>query len=224
MESSQDGGDEAPAHYSTGRLTRVQADVVNAWRTRLLEDRPLPGERKRSPELRFLGLDDRPAASCSDVIAAAVAELLEQAPPAELEIARYAFAARRAHRAAGERDSGDAPRFPPVSFYLPGALTDQWEELRTSAFQTVSQIHTRLEIEAAQRFPEPAKGREREAWKRQGLAEAGCPPRVYVIPAGTLARMAIDRCGGAARPTASPRRPSSTPPTCTTSRTGPAVT
>ncbi len=31
------------AHYSTGRLTPAQATVVDWWRARLLEDRPLPG-------------------------------------------------------------------------------------------------------------------------------------------------------------------------------------
>lgn len=54
---------------------------------------------------RLLGLDDRPRASCSDVIAAAVAELLIQAPRGELELARYAHAGWQAQCAAraGER-------------------------------------------------------------------------------------------------------------------------
>jgi hypothetical protein len=58
-----------PAHYSTGRLTRVQADAVNRWRARLMLDRPLSGQKKVLAGLRMLGIDDRPRASCSDVIA-----------------------------------------------------------------------------------------------------------------------------------------------------------
>ena len=56
--------DRPPAHYSTGRLTRRQAEVVNAWRARLAEDKPLPGQKKVSMEARLiLGADDRPRAS-----------------------------------------------------------------------------------------------------------------------------------------------------------------
>src|ERR1017187_7670420 len=35
--------DPAPVHYSTGRLTRGQAALVNTWRAPLPLDRPLPG-------------------------------------------------------------------------------------------------------------------------------------------------------------------------------------
>jgi hypothetical protein len=35
-------------NYSTGRLTAAQVAVVDRWRARLLEDRPLPGQRRVS--------------------------------------------------------------------------------------------------------------------------------------------------------------------------------
>src|ERR1017187_5320949 len=92
--------DPAPVHYSTGRLTRGQAALINTWRARLLLDRLLPGRDRVSEAARLLGMDNRPPASCSDIIAAAVAELLREGPD-ELGLARYAHAGWQAQQAAG---------------------------------------------------------------------------------------------------------------------------
>jgi hypothetical protein len=127
--------DPAPVHYSTGRLTRGQAALVNTWRARLLLDRPLPGRRPVGEVARLLGLDNRPPASCSDIIAAAVTDLLRQGSD-ELGLARYAHAGWQAQQAAARRngyngsDDDKAPLYPPVSFYLGGALATQYEALR----------------------------------------------------------------------------------------------
>src|SRR5580692_1125396 len=75
-------------HYSTGRLTRSQAAAVNAWRARLRLDEPLSEHGYRA---RAGGQDSRPRASCSDAVAAAVADLLLRQPPPP-ELARYAYA------------------------------------------------------------------------------------------------------------------------------------
>jgi hypothetical protein len=110
-----------PVHYSTGRLTGRQAGVVNRWRARLAEDRPLPGAERVSMAARLiLRADNRPKASCSDAVAAAVAELLA-AGLDPLAVARYAEESWLAHRAAadGRRDTVAAPVYPGVSWYLP---------------------------------------------------------------------------------------------------------
>src|ERR1035441_7769924 len=109
------GEDLAPAHYSTGRLTRGQSALINTWRARLLLDRPLPGRDRVSEAARLLGMDNRPPASCSDIIAAAVAELLRQ-PPDGLDLARYAHAGWQTQRAAGRGNGDDdkAPLYPPA--------------------------------------------------------------------------------------------------------------
>ena len=64
----------------------------------------------------MVGIDDRPRASCSDAIAAAVLNLLDHDPPAPLDLARYAEAGRQAAACRGR----DAPACQPVSYYLPG--------------------------------------------------------------------------------------------------------
>ena len=112
------GGGREPArvHYSTGRLTRAQAGLVNAWRARLREDKPVPGQPRAGEARRPPGASGRPRASCSDAIAAAVAGLLASQPPAPLELARYAYASMRAQQAARTgRGAGEAaPLYPPA--------------------------------------------------------------------------------------------------------------
>ena len=186
--------DRPPVHYSTGRLTRRQAEVVNAWRARLAEDRPLPGQRKASMEARLiLGADDRPRASCSDVIAAAVAELLA-AGPDPLALARYADAGWQAARiaAAYGRDSAAAPVYPPVSWYLPAELADEHEELRARAYGMAAAIRQEAAAEAAARYPADSQAADRRGWYLEELRRRDIPARGAQIPRGALARMAID--------------------------------
>jgi hypothetical protein len=177
-----------PAHFSTGRLTRGQADLIGAWRARLLEDRPPPGQKPVSPAARMAGANDRPRASCSDVIAAAAAELLAR-PPGGLELARYADTARRAASDAGKngRDGPDAPACPPVSFYLPGEFAADYEQLHAAAEREVYEAYRELEAEASRR-----PGADREQWLAEQIAAARLP-RPRAIPRGTAARIAIDR-------------------------------
>jgi hypothetical protein len=190
-----------PVHYSTGRLTRRQAETVNRWRARLAKDKPLPGQERVPPGLRALGIDNRPKASCSDAIAAAAAELLA-AGPDPMAVARYADASWQAQRAAaaGSRDSAAAPVYPPVSWYLPTGLADTWEELRYQARATAAQARNDVITEAEQRYPadgpdgqpSPECERHRRRWYLDQLRERNIPLRGAQIPRGVLARMAID--------------------------------
>ena len=109
-------------HYSTGRLTAGQAQVMDRWRARLLEDEAPPGQPEIGLGERMLGGNNRPRCSCSDAIAAAVQDLLTTRRPTGLDLARYA----EAYRKLGPADQ-------PVSFYLPGWLAAEAEQLRAEA-------------------------------------------------------------------------------------------
>jgi hypothetical protein len=184
------------APYSTGRLTRAQADVINRWRARLREDRPLPGECGIWPALRLMGLDDRPRASTSDVIAVAVADLMCR-PPAALEVARRAADARAAQRAASEpggRDLADAPAYDPVGFWLQADLADRYNALRKAAPRAVVDAHDDIEVEALTFFP--ADAQQRRAWISLELRRRRVPYRAVSVTGGVIARMAIERWAG----------------------------
>ena len=191
-----------PVHYSTGRLTKRQAQAVNAWRARLAEDRPLPGQEPVPPGMKALGIDNRPKASCSDAVAAAAAAVLA-AVPDPLDMARYADASWRAHRAAGDpgrRDGAAAPVYPPVSWYLPAELAGQWEELRFQARAAAERARQQVAAEAAERYPETGPDRlpvpgwkdNRRRWYLEQLAARDIPLRGAQIPRGVLARRGID--------------------------------
>jgi hypothetical protein len=193
-QAEQEGEQPEPVHYSTGRLTRAQADLVNAWRARLREDKPLPGRQRVSGVSRLLGYDNRPPASSSDAIAAAVAELLAKHRPEPLDLARYAYAGQQAQREAG--GGGDAAaRYPPVSYYLPAELSDAAEELRDLAWQAVAKVHGELRAKARERHPgnTPAAATARAMWMAGELARRGLPLGVRQVPRGAIARMAIGR-------------------------------
>jgi hypothetical protein len=191
-----------PAHYSTGRLTRRQAQAVNGWRDRLAEDKPLPGAQRVPPGMKALGIDNRPKASCSDAVAAAAAAVLADHPD-PLDVARYADASWQAHRAAGDpgrRDTATAPVYPPVSWYLPAELAAAWEELRGQAWAAVAAAQRQVAAEAAERYPATGKdGRpvpgwkdNRRRWYLDQLAARDIPLRSAQIPRGVLARLGID--------------------------------
>jgi hypothetical protein len=191
-----DGAEQArpPAHCSTGRLTTAQAGVVDAWRDRLREDRPLPGGDRAGEFARLAGSSDHPRASTSDAVAAAVAALLAW-PPDPLDVAGYAY---RAIRAQWEDSHGTprpgAPVCPPVSYYLPPALADQAEALRDEARLAAVERLGQLPQEAARLYPgntsraEGARARYIDVQaERLGLHYT------RQIPRGALARLAIDR-------------------------------
>lgn len=181
METSNGDDEDRPfAHYSTGRLTPAQAELIDRWRARLLEDRPLPGKQPVGEALRMVGIDDRPRASCSDAIAAAVLDLLDRKPPGGLDLVRYAEAARSA-----------APSCQPVSFYLPADVADRAEELRARAFQDVLDLRDELRREAQQEYPDDTRA---QAFYILGqLGRRGLPARMRQVPRGAVARMAVDR-------------------------------
>jgi hypothetical protein len=185
-----------PVHYSTGRLTRAQAEVVNAWRARLREDRPLPGQPRAGEVARLiLGADDRPRASCSDAVAAAVADLLTRRLPEPLALARYAYVGIQAQRAAAQGVGEDrAALYPPVSYYLPAELAGPAEELRALAFREARALYNELEAEAQRRLPgeDRAAAVARVVWLAGELARQGLPC-LRQIPRGAIARMAIDQ-------------------------------
>jgi len=188
-----EGEPRPPVHYSTGRLTRAQAGVVNRWRARLAEDRPLPGTDPVPFALRLLGIDDRPRASCSDAIAAAVAALLA-AGPDPMALARCAEASWLAQRAAGagRREDPAAPVYPPVSWYLPAGLADTHEELRHRAWQVAAQARAEVAAQAQQQYPGKDQEADRDLWYLRELARRGIPRRSAQVPRGVIARMAID--------------------------------
>lgn len=185
-------------HYSTGRLTRAQAAIIDKWRARLRLDRPLPGQPPVGPAARILGFSDRPRASCSDAIAVAVDALLAS-PPAPLELARYAYAGMRAQQdAAQDGVPGSAtPQYLPVSWYMPGDLARAAKDLRRAAYDAALEIHAGIRRTAYQRYP----GGTREAAAARALFTVGelarqRLPFIRQIPRGAVGRMAIDRWAG----------------------------
>jgi len=181
------GDEEGARHYSTGRLTGPQADVIQRWRARLLEDRPLPGKEPVGPVLRLLGIDDRPKASCSDVIAAAIRDLAEGGGITGLDLARYSEAGRLAL----SRGAPGAAVHQPVSYYLPAPLVEVVEELRAAAVTEVVDAHRELWRQAAERHPDDED--EQAAWVREQIFRRRLPARARAVPRGVIARMAVDR-------------------------------
>jgi len=176
-------------HYSTGRLTRSQAAAVNAWRARLRLDKPPSGHEDRASTG---GQDSRPRASCSDAVAAAVADLLLRQPPLPLELARYAYASMTATCSRGRGDGG-AQLYPPVSWYLPQWLAGPAEDLRVAAWDAATQVHDDVETEAARLYPGRTRAAATSRCSHQAavLARAGLPVSRQ-IPRGAIARMAVD--------------------------------
>jgi hypothetical protein len=202
-DGAEDGdADEAgearlPAHCSTGRLTAAQAGVVDAWRGRLREDRPLPGRERAGEAARLAGSTDHPRASTSDAVAAAVAALLAR-PPGPLDLAGYAY---RAIRAQWEDSHGmprpGAPVCPPVSYYLPPALAGQAEALRAEARLAAVRKLGQLPREASDRYPGSTDQADRA--RARYIASQGEQLGLYYtrqIPRGAVARLAIDRWAG----------------------------
>ncbi len=172
------------AHCSTGRLTTAQAGVVDAWRDRLREDRPLPGRDRAGEAARLAGSTDHPRASTSDAVAAAVAALLAR-PPEPLDLAGYAY---RAIRAQWEDSHGTprpgAPVCPPVSYYLPAALAGQAEALRAGARLAAAGKLGQLPREAAGLYPgnTDQADRARARYIAAQVEKLGRTPRPVLLP------------------------------------------
>jgi hypothetical protein len=194
--------ERGPAHYKTGNLNERQAAAVDAWRARLRQNRPLPGQERASDAARLAeGASDHPRASTSDVIAAAVADMLRRRStrPAPLDLAAYAYRTMIAARAASwDREPPvPPPDYPAVSWYAPPELADQVDELRAAAAAAALQKANALPAEAAKRYPADRYPNDADrrraryvaaARDRYGLRYAG-----RAVPPGAVARMAIDR-------------------------------
>lgn len=171
------GGGRRRWHVSTGRLTEQQTETVERWRERLLEQRPLPGQTKVNLAGAVMyGLDNRPRASHSDAIAAAVDELLRR-PPAAPRVARYAISMRKLLD----------PHSHPVSFYLVDDRIDVYRRVLERAEEWSAKIHAEAKEAADAASPEAAGLVYAGRVLREGLAL-----RDYRLAAGTVARMAID--------------------------------
>ncbi|MFI7049025.1 hypothetical protein [Streptosporangium sandarakinum] len=133
------------------------------------------------------------------MIAAAVADLLDHAPPAELDLARYAHRAAEAQKHAGQgHPSTHAPVHQPVSFYLPPPLAARYEQLRRAALDHVHELLRSLRKQAHDRYPGADQKPDRTLWVTGRFTRLGLPTmptRAPWITGGVIARMAIDRAG-----------------------------
>lgn len=177
-----DGGEDEPVaeparHYSTGKLTFAQARIVDGWRRQLtVSDR-----KWHTP-------NNRPPASSSDCIAAAIIDLLDFAEPDHTKLIRYGE--RMRNDLALER--GHAfPLASSVSFYLPAVHAERLDELLGAAYAHHLGILGQAAEQAEAEFAGSSKARR--ARMLDLIADERVPFKVYKLPAGTLARMAIDR-------------------------------
>ncbi|MEU1986136.1 hypothetical protein [Nocardia sp. NPDC019395] len=164
--------------YSTGKLTAAQARVVSAWRHQL---------RVRDP--RWGTRDQLPRASSSDCLAAAVIDLLDRAEPGPLQLIRYADQLRRTLAGARGRE---APAVSAASFYLPGEYADQLDALLTGAQEHHAELLDEAREQVLAELPDGPRTAQVMAMI-SAVAERGVPFRVYRLPAGVVARRAIDR-------------------------------
>lgn len=171
--------DAAPRHYSTGKLTAAQAGLVDRWRHQLT----VPDPRWRTP-------DQRPPASSSDCIAAAVLDLLDLAAPDHLTLIRYA--ARIRDTLARERGRG-FPAASVASFYLPAAYAARADNLLAAAYDSHAALLDRARDQVRAELPGRDQAIARALRLAALTAEQNIPARIYKLPAGTLARLAIDR-------------------------------
>lgn len=178
MESPPEEESGPARQYSTGKLTAAQAKVVSAWRHQL---------RVRNP--RWGTHDGLPRASSSDCLAAAVIDLLDRSEPTQLQLIRYTEQLRRTLAAARGRAT---PGVSAASFYLPGDYADRLDTLLTGAQDHHADL---LDAAREQVFTELPDGPRTAQVIRMmsAVAERGVPFRVYRLPAGVVARRAIDR-------------------------------
>lgn len=174
-----DGGPTRVA-WSTGRLSVPTATLLDRWRDRLRLDKPLPGHSRVGPELRAIGIDDRPKASFSAAVCAAVADMLDTAPPDPIDVAREHERARR---------DGDSCQ--PATFWMPAALHERGLELRAQARFAVIRALAELDVTAAELHPDSARDRVR--WARAERIQRGYPAGALIVPGGAVGRLAIAR-------------------------------
>lgn len=169
-------------HVSTGRLSLSQVATIERWRERMLEQRPLPGQtRVNLAGAVMYGFDNRPRCSHSDAIAAAVVELLRR-PPSAAMVAKYAIAMRELIDAHTQ----------PVSVYLVNETIDVYRGLLDRAAEWSAQVHENA-LKASRAMEEGTEQEVRDRLYASMVRGAGLSPvHDYKLPAGTIARMAID--------------------------------
>lgn len=183
-EDEPDDGEDEPVaqparHYSTGKLTIAQARIVDSWRRQLtVSDR-----KWHTP-------NNRPPASSSDCIAAAVLDLLDYAEPDPLALIRYSERIR--NDLALERGHG-FPIASVVSFYLPAVHAERVDGLLTAAQIHHGELLDDAAEQAATEFAGRGNATARRTRTLDLIGAHRIPHKVYKLPAGTLARMAIDR-------------------------------
>ncbi|MGW5569694.1 hypothetical protein ACWEVD_00720 [Nocardia thailandica] len=158
-------GDRQPPLGGDGESQPV-ARHCSTGRLTVAQARILDGWRRQLlvPERRWRTPDHRAPASSSDCIAAAVLELLDDAEPDPLTLIRYADDVRYQLHTERGRQVGMST----ASFYLPPGAAERALNLLAAA-----------EAHHHELLP-----------RASGL---GIPTRVYRLPVGTLARMAIQR-------------------------------
>ena len=175
----EDQPTEAARHYSTGKLTIAQARIVDAWRRQLT----VPDRRWQTP-------NNHPPASSSDCIAAAVIDLIDHAEPDQRKLIRYA--ARMRENLALER--GHAfPTASAVSFYLPAVYATRLDTMLTGAQHHHAELLTQARERVLAELPGRADATARVMRMMSVVGELGIPLKVYKLPVGTLARLAVDR-------------------------------
>lgn len=187
---------------STSYLTDDQAAAVTRWIDRMRTDRPLPGVEAKGPMLRMIGIDDRPPCSLSDVIGAAVADLLNPTDRRRrrldlLDIAKAAEVARlHARNKSAARGSHR-----PAWITLRGALAVQVKRTPKAAAEWLDAQRRELYDQAAERWPREDQTAQRQTYVFQQMAERGIPLGLYTrpwggharnVPAATIPRMGID--------------------------------
>ncbi|MBF6588441.1 hypothetical protein IU414_27235 [Nocardia farcinica] len=171
--------DEPARHCSTGKLTVAQAGLVDRWRRQLT----VPDPRWHTP-------DQRPPASSSDCIAAAVVDLLDHAEPDHLSLIRYA--ARIRETLARERGRG-FPAASVASFYLPATYAARADDLLTAAYDHHAGLLDQARDQVRTELPDRDQAIDRALRLTALTAAQNIPARIYKLPVGTLARLAIDR-------------------------------
>jgi hypothetical protein len=181
-------------HYSTGRLTPAEAATVDAWRARLLTDKPLPGREPRPRSLRLLGIDDRPRASLSDAVAAVTVSRMAVVLRSPLGLIRYAHQAGQlaADAAEAAREGWPPPDgsavATPVSFYLPWHLAADYDAAQAAARDAWFEAYAAARATAEDAGTQGADARQVIAGE---MRRRRLPARLPVIRRGTLARYAI---------------------------------
>ncbi|MBF6163050.1 hypothetical protein IU421_30340 [Nocardia cyriacigeorgica] len=117
-------------------------------------------------------------------------DLLDHAEPDHLTLIRYA--ARIRDTLARERGRG-FPAASVVSFYLPATYATRADDLLAAAYHHHADLLGQARDRVRAELPGRGHGVARALRLAARTAELDIPATVYKLPAGTLARLAVDR-------------------------------